>query len=123
MRIRRIRKVVWIVAIALGAGAAAAQEAGKPGPGTPSAEQRSAMAEIHQGMADCLRSESPIDACRAQMQSRCRAMMGAEGCPMMMGRGHGMMGGGGGMMGGGAMGGPMGGPMAPGAPKPPDAGP
>lgn len=110
MRTRRARKTAWILAIALGAGAAAAQEAVKPEGGTPTTEQRSAMAQVHQEMADCLRSERPIDECRAQMQSRCRAMMGPEGCPMMMGRGRGMMGGG-----------RMGGPMMPGAPKPPDS--
>lgn len=99
----------FVVAIALAAGAAAAQETAPPAPGTPSADQRHAMAEIHQKMADCLDSERPINECRADMLTNCRTMMGPESCPKMMGLGHGMMGG------------RMGTGMMPSAPKPPDA--
>lgn len=104
------RSFVWIVAIALAAGGAGAQDAAKPAPGEPTAAQRHQMAEIHQKMADCLASERPIGECRTQMQADCQQAMGAQGCPMLMGAGHGMMAGG--MMGGG---------MMPNAPKPPDA--
>lgn len=64
-------------------------------------EQRAKMADVHQKMAECLRSERPISECRAEMMKGCKDTMGAEGCPMM-GHGPGMMekghGKGGGMM-------------------------
>lgn len=77
----------------------------------PTAEQRQKMAEVHQKMADCLKSTKPISECRDEMMQSCRGMMGEAACPMM-GLGHGGMGPG--MMGGGMHGQPA--PAAP--PKP-----
>ena len=73
-------------------------------PSSPSPEVRQQMAAVHQKMAECLRSDRSIADCQAEMINRCRAMMGAGGCPMMgpmgVGMGPGMMGRG--MMGGGS---------------------
>jgi len=79
-------------------------------PSDPSPQARQQMAAVHQKMAECLRSERPIAACRAEMMKSRHEMMGDLGCPMMGSTGGGM---GPGMMGGGMM---QGGP-APEAPK------
>ncbi len=64
------------------------------GPAEPSAASRQKMAEVHQRMATCLRSDKPIAECRSDMWKNCQDLMGKEGCPMMGGWGPGMMGGG-----------------------------
>jgi hypothetical protein len=56
---------------------------------SPSPEARQQMAEAHEQMAACLRSDKPFEECRSQMQQlhkRCVAAMGAQGCPMWGGR-------------------------------------
>jgi hypothetical protein len=69
------------------AGSVAAQPASGP---EPSKETRQQMAMVHEQMAQCLRSDKTFAECHTQMQTSCRAMMGAQGCPMMgMGRGSG----------------------------------
>jgi hypothetical protein len=78
----------------LSASAAFAADAPKTTPSEPTAETRQKMAEIHQKMADCLRSERPIAECRAEMGQSCQGMMAGAGCPMTQDMGPGMMGGG-----------------------------
>jgi hypothetical protein len=102
----------WLVFAASGlallaGGIASAEYPAKNAQRDPSAEQRQQMAEIHRKMADCLASTRPLAECRAEMHASCQAAMGKDGCPMMMGSGHGMLGGGG---------------MMQGAPKPPESG-
>jgi hypothetical protein len=102
-----IRRVIpWIGAVAALAlalaGPARAAEPKKAAAPAPTAEQRQKMAEVHQKMADCLRSDRPIAECRSEMATACHDMLGADGCPMMgkgaggmgpgmMGKGHGHM--------------------------------
>ena len=54
------------------------------------------MAEVHQKMADCLRSSRPFADCRSEMVAACHDMTGTGSCPMMGdgrgGMGPGMMG-------------------------------
>jgi hypothetical protein len=108
----------WIAALALASPALADDQSQ---PAAPSAEQRQRMAEVHQKMADCLKSNRPFADCRAEMHQACRGMMGEAACPMMGqgggGMGPGMMGHGKGM-GPGMMGGPAQGQPAPSAPAP-----
>jgi hypothetical protein len=49
------------------------------------AEQRQKMADIHEKMAACLRSDRPLSECRQETMQHCQALMGQEGCPMMGG--------------------------------------
>lgn len=108
---RTIRCWGVIAAFAL-ASAAPAFAADPEKPVAPSAEQRQKMAEVHQKMADCLKSNRPMSECRDEMHQSCKGMMGEAGCPMMgMGKGG---------MGPGTMGGGMGGMMkSPAAPEAP----
>ena len=62
-------------------------------PAAATAEQRQKMADIHQKMAECLRSDRPIAECRSEMAGSCHDSLGADMCPMM-GKGGGMMHGG-----------------------------
>ncbi len=48
-----------------------------------SKEQRQKMADVHQKMAECLRSDKPVGECRSEMMKQCRETMGPTGCPMM----------------------------------------
>jgi hypothetical protein len=89
-----IRCFAFVLGIALLSNAALAAEPGAGAAVDPTPAQRQTMAEIHRKMADCLVSKSPIAECRADMQKNCVAIMGQNGCPMMMGT----MGTGGGMM-------------------------
>lgn len=61
----------------------------------PSKEQREKMAQAHEKMAACLRSDRPVADCHQEMMQTCRDTMGGQGCGMMMGqgpmRGRGMM--------------------------------
>jgi len=101
--------IPWIGALAFALAWPGAARAADPNqaPGAPTAAQRQKMADIHQKMAECLRSDRPIEDCHKEMATACRETPGA--CPMM-GRGHG--GRGGGMMGPGhhGQGPPPGGP-------------
>jgi hypothetical protein len=85
----------WLGALAAVAliwtGAAHAAEPKKVPPAAPTAEQRQKMAEIHQKMADCLRSDRPIEECRSEMATACHDSLGADQCPMMGKHGGGMM--------------------------------
>ena len=111
------RSSLWCGAIAAFALASAsplfAAEPEKTAPPAPSAEQRQKMAEVHQHMADCLKSDRPMSECRSEMMKSCHGMMGEGACPMM-GMGQGGMGPG---MGHGMGGGMMKGAPAPEAPK------
>jgi hypothetical protein len=49
-------------------------------------EQRAKMADAHQAMATCLRSDRPLAECHDEMRKSCQDTMGAV-CPMM-GMGH-----------------------------------
>jgi len=54
-------------------------------------ERRQNMASMHEKMAECLRSEKPMNECQTEMNKLCQEMMGKDGCPMM-GQMGGMMG-------------------------------
>jgi hypothetical protein len=55
----------------------------------PTKEQRQKMAEMHEKMAACLKSDKPASDCHKEMMASCKEAMGKE-CPMMHGKGHGM---------------------------------
>ena len=84
----------WIVTLALLALASAGPTWAadpKKAPPEASAEQRLKMAEVHEKMAECLRSSRPMTECRSEMAAACQYMLGASASPMM-GRGRGGMG-------------------------------
>jgi len=82
----------WIVTFALlaSAGPTWAADTQKPPPPEPTAEQRQKMADVHQKMAECLRSTRAIAECRSEMATACHGL-GAGACPGF-GRGRGGMG-------------------------------
>jgi hypothetical protein len=41
------------------------------------------MAEVHQRMAVCLKSDRPMTECRADVRKNCRDLMGTDHCPIM----------------------------------------
>lgn len=45
-------------------------------------EQRQSAAKMHEQMAECLRSNKPLNECRDIMHKGCKDL-GKEGCPMM----------------------------------------
>ena len=110
----RIQKMMGLQAALLGAlvfvagGAFAATSAAQAE--WPTHAQREKMAQIHERMAACLRSDRPFAECRQEMMRACRTEFGYRGCRMMPGGRRGGMGGG--MMRGGGMMGPPGGPTA-----------
>ena len=60
-------------------------------PPAPSKETREKMAQLHEQMAGCLRSDKSVAECRTEMMKSCQDALGKEGCPMMgMGPGMGM---------------------------------
>ena len=60
------------------------------------AEQRKNMADVHDKMAACLRSDTAIESCQSEMMQSCHDKMGKDGCPMdhmaHMGKMHAMKG-------------------------------
>ena len=91
---------LFIVPIALCLSSIALAQA--PAPAAPSKEMREHMAQLHEKMAVCLRSDRSVGDCRAEMHQECMSM-GAGACGMMGPHGGGMM--------KGPMKGPMNGPM------------
>lgn len=60
----------------------------------PTADMRKKMADMHQMVADCLKSEKPVSECKQEMVKNCPMMKEGKKCPMaaemdMMGE-HGM---------------------------------
>ena len=51
------------------------------------AEQRAKMADAHEKMAACLRSNRPLGECHDEMMKSCQETMGTGACPMMGGMG------------------------------------
>ena len=91
--IHRMRKTIFGSA-AVGAAmlCASLAWASPPPPAStaPSQEMREKMAQVHEKMAACLRSDKPIAECHREMKANCRAELGDRGCGMMQRRGMGM---------------------------------
>ena len=49
----------------------------------PSPEMRKQMADMHQMMADCLKSDKPMGECKQEMMKNCPMMKDGKACPMM----------------------------------------
>ncbi|HWG70691.1 MAG TPA: hypothetical protein VN692_14855 [Steroidobacteraceae bacterium] len=49
----------------------------------PSKELRAKMADAHEQMAACLRTDRAMSDCREEMMKECHQLMGEHGCPMM----------------------------------------
>lgn len=87
----------WMKAICfsllIGSGAFAANPANNANQKiTP--KQRQEMAQAHEKMAACLRSDKPVNQCRQEMMKSCQKMMSEGGCMMgSMGEMGGMHGG------------------------------
>ena len=77
------RGTVAIAALLMGMSGAMADN--PTAPSTPSKETREKMATFHEGMAACLRSDTPIAECRSEMMKNFRDLGGESGCPMMGG--------------------------------------
>jgi len=89
-----VKKIVMILSLMMVTGVSAlAQESDKMSHDMKmpqmTAEQRTKMADAHEKMAACLRSDKPIGDCHAEMKKSCEESMGKDGCPMMK---DGMMG-------------------------------
>lgn len=48
----------------------------------PTPETRKKMADMHQMMADCLKSEKPIKECKQEIMKNCPMMKDGKTCPM-----------------------------------------
>lgn len=71
----------------LGAVAFAADGSSKTGKiSAPTKEQRQKMADLHEKMAACLKSDRLISDCRKEMVRDCKDASGSDNCPMMGGK-------------------------------------
>lgn len=61
----------------------ATKEAEKAAVKAPTKEQRLKMAEMHEKMAACLKSDRTIKECRSEMMKSCEESGGKNGCSMM----------------------------------------
>ncbi len=92
---QRVSALVTGIAVALlGSSFAAAQttpssdEPSKQTRQEPSKQTRDQLAQIHDEMATCLRSDKSMSECQTQMHDRCVAVMGDKGCPPKGGGKH-----------------------------------
>lgn len=79
LRVAAMAALLWTSASVVGAAS--------PAPGSaaaPSKEQREKMAQAHEKMAACLRSDRPVADCHQEMMQTCHDTMGGQGCGMMM---------------------------------------
>jgi hypothetical protein len=83
---KKIRLLAGIVAMISGF-ALAQDKATTPTKAPPqlTAEQRAKMADAHEKMAACLRSNRPLGECHDEMMKSCQETMGTGGCGMMGG--------------------------------------
>jgi len=74
----------WLAISALlfvmGSAYAAEPAAGAP---APSKQDREQMAQLHEKMATCLRSDKSMEECHKEMAAQCRESMGADKCKGM----------------------------------------
>lgn len=61
--------------------------AGDAPPASPTKEMRQQMAQAHEKMAACLRSDREFSECRQEMMQSCAGQSSTYGCGMMMGQG------------------------------------
>ena len=79
---RAIKPLLFVSAALLCSGSVWSADTSTPP--APTKEQRSAMAQAHEQMATCLRSEKSLAECRQEMMQTCRGMSGYPGCGMGM---------------------------------------
>ncbi len=78
------RSILWgLVASTMFSCVAVAAGEASAGPSVPSKEVRAKMANLHEEMAACLRSEKSLSDCHSEMRKGCQQLMGDSGCPMM----------------------------------------
>lgn len=53
------------------------------GAAAPSKQDREQMAQLHEKMATCLRSDKSVGECHKEMATQCRESMGADKCKGM----------------------------------------
>ena len=79
--------VLFLCVLGMSGQMALANDAGKKTPSmkmpTMTVEQRQKMADAHEKMAVCLRSDKPMGDCHEEMMKACKEGMGNDGCPMM----------------------------------------
>jgi hypothetical protein len=85
---RKVLALAALIISASGLAVAAEREAG-PKPKEITKEERAKMADAHEKMAACLRSDRPFMDCHKEMWEAHKGMMGGKGeCPMHGGKGH-----------------------------------
>ena len=85
-----LKLALYLSILSLSGGVALANDSGKGDsaakskkmPMMMSTEQRAKMAEAHEKMAVCLRSDRPLKECHEEMMKACKEGMGKDGCPM-----------------------------------------
>ncbi len=85
--------VMFLFFVCMSGNVAVANDTGKSAPSkkmsmaSMTTEQRQKMADSHDKMAVCLRSDKPVSDCHEEMMKACQEGMGKDGCPMMGGKG------------------------------------
>jgi hypothetical protein len=83
------KSTVFLFVVCMSCYSAHADDAGKHAPSkqmqmpSMTSEQRQKMADAHEKMAICLRSDKPVSSCREEMKKACQEGMGKEECSMM----------------------------------------
>jgi hypothetical protein len=80
-RVGMLRAGACVATIAFAGWASAADP--QPAAKEPSKEMRAQMAQMHEAMAACLKSDQTVAACRNQMRAKYSGMMGHGHCGMM----------------------------------------
>lgn len=83
MKFRNTRWAVVLATLAVTAPGAAIAAEPLSEAAAPSKEQRVQMANAHEKMAACLRSDRSFQECRQEMHTSCAKSFGDRGCPMM----------------------------------------
>ncbi len=78
-----MKRLRWFLLLGLLAGPALAQNTAAPPPYQPSPQERQQMAQLHERMAACLRSNRPFDDCRNELWHGCQQPNMGRACPMM----------------------------------------
>src|SRR5665213_470046 len=78
--------IVWGVVVSIMMSGFALADAAPATTPEPSKDLRAKLADRHNQMATCLRSDKPFAECRSEMMKTCQQIAGDQGC-MMMGTG------------------------------------
>jgi hypothetical protein len=82
-----VTRIAMMTLLLLSGATATAADAPPPEHREVSKEAREKMAQLHEQMAACLRTDKTLQECHSEMMKNCQEQLGSTGCPPLVGHG------------------------------------